>query len=222
MKRARGFTLIEMAVVLVIIGLILGAVMKAKDIIRSAQVKEFTNDFVLAWKDIVFTYYDRKGEILGDGPENGGTWWTRNGYFDNFNGTSQGDKIVGNATEIGIDPCAVIKTDISNNAASYCSGIEIFKKSVAGEFTKSSVEIWFSEASTPSGVNKNVLIFQNVPSDVARAIDVAIDGHQGADTGNVLLCTQLLPGNPSNCSSGTDWSDPTDASTDNLGLVIEF
>jgi len=64
MKKNYGFTLIEMAIVLVIIGLILAGVMKAKDVIRNAQVKEFTNNFVLAWKDITYTYYDKISQIL--------------------------------------------------------------------------------------------------------------------------------------------------------------
>ncbi|WP_182075354.1 type II secretion system protein [Deefgea sp. CFH1-16] len=38
-KKKRGFTLVEMAIVLVIIGLILGAAFKGKDLIDSAKVK---------------------------------------------------------------------------------------------------------------------------------------------------------------------------------------
>ena len=36
-KRQTGFTLVEIAIVLIIIGLILGAVVKGKNLIRSAE-----------------------------------------------------------------------------------------------------------------------------------------------------------------------------------------
>lgn len=46
MKRnQRGFTLIEIAVVLVIIGLLLGGVMKGQEMINSAKVKNLASDF---------------------------------------------------------------------------------------------------------------------------------------------------------------------------------
>ncbi|OQX60204.1 MAG: hypothetical protein B5M56_11265 [Desulfococcus sp. 4484_241] len=39
-RNNRGFTLIEMAIVLIIIGIILGAVVKGKDLIRSGEQKK--------------------------------------------------------------------------------------------------------------------------------------------------------------------------------------
>ncbi len=44
-----GFTLIEMAVVLVIIGLILGAVSIGKDLQRNAEYKKVKQKFVDQW-----------------------------------------------------------------------------------------------------------------------------------------------------------------------------
>ena len=40
-----GFTLVEIAIVLVIIGLLLGGVLKGQELINSAKVKNFANDF---------------------------------------------------------------------------------------------------------------------------------------------------------------------------------
>ena len=42
MKKQAGFTLIELAIVLVIIGLLLGGVLKGQELINSAKVKKFT------------------------------------------------------------------------------------------------------------------------------------------------------------------------------------
>ena len=46
MKRNQsGFTLIEIAIVLVIIGLLLGGVLKGQELINSAKVKNLATDF---------------------------------------------------------------------------------------------------------------------------------------------------------------------------------
>ena len=45
LKKNRGFTLIEIAIVLVIIGLLLGGVLKGQELINSAKVKNLATDF---------------------------------------------------------------------------------------------------------------------------------------------------------------------------------
>lgn len=62
----RGFTLIELAIVLVIIGIILGAVLKGQDLIINARAKKFINE-TKAWEISLYNYYDRKGRFPGDG-----------------------------------------------------------------------------------------------------------------------------------------------------------
>ncbi len=44
MRRGRGFTLIELAIVLVIIGIIIGMVLKGQDLIQNARIKKFINE----------------------------------------------------------------------------------------------------------------------------------------------------------------------------------
>ena len=44
-KQQSGFTLVEIAIVLVIIGLLLGGVLKGQELINSAKVKNFATDF---------------------------------------------------------------------------------------------------------------------------------------------------------------------------------
>ena len=73
----RGFTLIEMAIVLIIIGIIIGAIVKGKDIVKGAEQKKLYTKFVNAWSLTFNNYYDRTGWILGD--DNTATNATRDG-----------------------------------------------------------------------------------------------------------------------------------------------
>jgi len=65
-QRQQGFTLVEMAIVLVVIGLILGAVMIGKDVQRNAEYAKIANKFVMGWKKSYDEYYQRTGVVLGD------------------------------------------------------------------------------------------------------------------------------------------------------------
>jgi prepilin-type N-terminal cleavage/methylation domain-containing protein len=61
-----GFTLIELAVVLIVIGLIVGAVAIGRDVQRNAEYHRISNKFVFEWKKVYDEYYQRTGVVLGD------------------------------------------------------------------------------------------------------------------------------------------------------------
>ena len=69
-RNHKGFTLIELAIVLVIIGIILGAVLKGQDLIENARYKKLTTQ-VKQWETITWTYLDRKGYFPGDSDKDG-------------------------------------------------------------------------------------------------------------------------------------------------------
>ena len=61
-----GFTLLEMSVVLVIIGLILGAVSIGKDLQRNAEYTTIKQKFVDQWAAAYNEFYNKYGVVLGD------------------------------------------------------------------------------------------------------------------------------------------------------------
>ncbi len=80
-RKQRGFTLIEIAIVLVIIGLLLGGVLQGQQLIENSRVKSATND-LNGLSAAAFSYQDRYGRLPGDdGPlatlqARGGSWAT--------------------------------------------------------------------------------------------------------------------------------------------------
>ena len=70
MRREKGFTLIELAIVLVIIGIILGMVLKGQDLIQNARIKSFVSKS-RHWETAMWIYFDRKGKFAGDDDTNG-------------------------------------------------------------------------------------------------------------------------------------------------------
>lgn len=65
-KVQQGFTLVELAIVLAVIGLIIGAVAIAKDVQRNAEYQKAVNKFAYQWKMSYDQYYQRAGVVLGD------------------------------------------------------------------------------------------------------------------------------------------------------------
>src|SRR6187455_2431595 len=75
MKRTqRGFTLVEIAIVLVIIGLLLGGILKGQEMITQAKIKNVVSDFS-GISAAYYGYQDRYRAIPGDDP-NADTRWT--------------------------------------------------------------------------------------------------------------------------------------------------
>jgi prepilin-type N-terminal cleavage/methylation domain-containing protein len=68
-----GFTLVEIAIVLVIIGLLLGGILKGQEMITQARIKNVVNDFngITA---AYFSYMDRYKAVPGDDPNAAGRW----------------------------------------------------------------------------------------------------------------------------------------------------
>lgn len=101
MRKQAGFTLVEIAIVMVIIGLLLGGVLKGQEIITNAKIKNLENDFN-GTTAAIYSYQDRYRALPGDDPNAGirfpSLQVTTNGKSGNgtidqvFNSTTDGDE----------------------------------------------------------------------------------------------------------------------------------
>jgi prepilin-type N-terminal cleavage/methylation domain-containing protein len=85
--RQKGFTLVEIAIVLVIIGLLLGGILKGQEMITQAKIKNVVADFS-GISAAYYGYQDRYRAIPGDDP-NADTRWS-GAFKGNGNGQVEG------------------------------------------------------------------------------------------------------------------------------------
>ena len=110
----RGFTLIEMAIVLAVIGLIIGAIAIAKDVQRNAEYQKIANKFAFQWKAAYDQYYTRNGGVLGDCQQ--APTYMVNGAETSF----QGNATV--CTRAGGSAVAGIPESFANTGRKICNG----------------------------------------------------------------------------------------------------
>lgn len=215
MKSTSGFTLIEMAIVLVIIGIIIGAVMKGRDLIKSAQIKNAYETFFAGHYKIIGSYYDKTGKILADGTINGGTGANPDGWMDNIalNSGARRSNLINTLNSVGIDICSLVK---SNLTAGECgpNSINIGQISLDGEFARQTVWIGYYYGNF-SGRNRNYLRIQGIPTDFAISLDRMIDGVANCASGSFVA----VPGGQ--CNSG-QWPDASTTATTNAAWIVEF
>ncbi len=168
----KGFTLIEMSIVLIVIGLILGAVVKGNDILQSAKQKKFYTTFVRQWEQTIVSYYDRTGRLLADGTANGGTDATENSIFDDYPRVTY-TTINKALKKVGL-PLPPAASNSSNNMQYRYTG-----PSGTQTITMYLCRVYCHVKQR----NVNGIFFPNMPADLAIAIDTMVDGQADPNSG---------------------------------------
>lgn len=170
MKERSGFTLVELAIVLVIIGLILGAVLKGQELIKNAKYKKFIND-LRGITAAVYTYYDRYRAYPGDDPAAAARWGATysNILSGNANGLINGSPTSTNNNDESVQAwrhlmaAGIIPGDPNNDNANALRPSSPY----GGHYGLSSRNFGSATA--------NYIFVDNVPSDVAQRLDEDLD-----------------------------------------------
>lgn len=219
MKKSRkqgGFTLVEMSVVLLVIGLILGAVSISKDMQRNAEYMKIKQKFVDQWASAYNTYFLRTGVVLGDSQ-------TAPNYM--VNGGAIAAASSGGDMSSTVEPAAICDADVSGGVGVRAAvanlydemdrhGVRMPPGRTEGKEARyvyldsngnpQELQVCFQwNKPTTASNSGNVMVISGLTPDLARALDQMIDGKPDAQEG---LFRQVSVANGTPGAPGVEWA----------------
>ena len=181
-----GFTLVEIAIVLVIIGLLLGGILKGQEMITQAKIKNAINDFN-GVTVAVTSYQDRYRALPGDDGNATTRWTTQNPASGNGDGVIAGKY---NATVAGAAPVTAEESNLfwqHLRIAGFVPGLTTGAGS-GTQPTNAAGGMIGVESGAPGtnglGFTSLIVCFANLPEKVASAVDGQMDDSNPA-TGQI-------------------------------------
>lgn len=209
-KRSQGgFTLVEMSVVLLVIGLIIGAVSIGKDMQRNAEYVKIKQKFVDQWVNAYNSHYVKAGVVIGDSqvaPQmmvNGAVYATASG--GNMTGVTEPGEIcqVGAATPGNNNLHLEMDRHGVRMPPGRAEGSEDRYVYLDSNGNPQEIKVCFkwNKPSTPSG-SGNMMVIYGLTPDLARALDQMIDGKPDAREG---AFRQVGVADGSGAEPGVEW-----------------
>lgn len=198
----KGFTLVEIAIVLVIIGLLLGGILKGQEMITQAKIKNVVADFS-GISAAYYGYQDRYRAIPGDDPNAATRWATAPAAI-----AGDGNGVVAGAYN------ATCPTTAATGTAESCLWWDDLRRAgfVAGNGPKQPFNAVTgllgvqtgdaSGAAALGGFSGLIVCSANLPDKIATAVDTQMDDGV-PDKGTVRAILNTAGPNPNIDSSST-------------------
>jgi prepilin-type N-terminal cleavage/methylation domain-containing protein len=207
MKKNAGFTLVEIAIVLVVIGLLLGAILAGQEIVTNAQVRSSINEYNSV-ASAMFVYQDRYRRRPGD-DNSAATRWP-----DTIPGVpatvGDGDGLISGIWNAGNEPAETAifwhhlrndglvpgSRDATSGSASYALPGNPFNG-----------EIGVHETAFTT-ITDTVVCQSNIPAQAAAMIDTRIDDGDGAGAGSNTGALQGVIGTDPTIAPSLNYLNP--------------
>ncbi len=231
-----GFTLVEMTIVLVIIGLIIGAVTIGKDVQRNAEYTKIKQKFFDQWVLAYNAYDQRTGVVLADsqvqpqlmvngatyvaaGTASGGNMTAVTGLKSICHGTAGPNMPLAAQNTSGagaFDLRYLMQTAGVRMPAGRAEGKEDRYVYLDSNGNPQEIQVCFqwNPPGTPSGAG-NVMVISGLTPDLARMLDQMIDGKADSTTGlfrqfvagAALAAVEGVPGTEWNITNQQKYGD---------------
>ncbi len=176
-RKHKGFTLIEIAIVLVIIGLLLGGVLQGQQLIENSRVKQAVNHFN-GISAATFSYQDRYGKLPGDDP---GAKLTRGAAWPDANATATSNGAIDASAADTFAGTGEVATFFQNlRSAGFIAGNPADTGTAALPQNPFGGVIGITSASVNNQLNGLKICMSNVNGSSALALDTDLDDGQVA------------------------------------------
>lgn len=174
-----GFTLVELAIVLVIIGIILGSVLKGQDLVNNAKAKRVVSDSQ-AMSALAYTFFDRYGRFPGDCNRSGVINYAVTGAETpaTFGAAIPPAGFCAGAGAVATDQWSdLIAAQLQPAAAGQTLALNTFN------------DAKFYAQITIAGRPYNAIFMMQIPCYAAKMLDVNLDGAEDAGLGVIRQLT---------------------------------
>jgi len=200
-KKQKGFTLVEIAIVLVIIGLLLGGILKGQEMITQAKIKNVIAD-MSGVSAAMYGYQDRYKALPGD--DKAATRWT-GATAGNGDGLIGGTYLAGGAAESAhfwshLRSAGFVSGTGSDNPFNAVSG-KMGVQTGDGAVAPAAVLATVGPPAIP-GFTGLILCSANLPDKIAVSVDAQMDDGDGKK-GSVRTMKQAAP-NPAAIAAAAD------------------